>query len=92
MDERTKRQKMEAMALQTAASPREAEIAQTWLDAHPRRTLSRDDIFAAPDVRTEVASVRVFHPAMRVVVVMDADDPVFMERVFGTADDWDGRD
>lgn len=85
---------MTAMAGQTLASPREAAIAQAWLDAHPRRTLSRDDIFAAPDLRAAVGSAWVWDPRLRVRVLMDLDDPAFvgLHVVYDDDEFWDGED
>lgn len=70
------------MAAQAAASPREAEIARAKLDALPApQTLDRDAILAMPDLRADVTSRRVWNPRLRVHVVMDADDPAYLDLV-----------
>jgi hypothetical protein len=67
------------MAAQSA-SPAEAEVARKKLATlPPPRTLSRDDIMAAPNLRPHVPAVRVWDASLRVHVVMDADDPAFLD-------------
>lgn len=78
MDTRTRRQKLEAMASQADASPNEAMIARRLLDALPApKTLSRDEILAAPSERASVGSRRVWDPNFVAYVVVDVDDPLF---------------
>lgn len=76
------------MAAQTA-SPEEAAVARDLLARMPApRTLSRADILAMPDLRAHVASRRIYDPSLRVVVVMDEDDPAFA--AWSSPHDWDG--
>lgn len=71
-----------------SASPNEAEVARRKLAAMPApRTLSRDDIMAAPNLRTVTGSRRVWDASLRVVVVLDVDDPAW-----ASPWDWDGVD
>lgn len=70
---RTLRQKMEDMALQSDASPREAAFAQAWLDSHPVRALTREAILDAPDERASVREVRYWEPTLQAYVVMEVD-------------------
>jgi len=75
------------MAAQSV-SPAEAEVARRKLEALPAtRTLSRDDILAAPDLRVRVPAVRVWDPSLRVTVVMDADDPAYLDSMLDM-EDW----
>lgn len=94
-DTRTKRQKMEDRANDSASSSTEADFARAWLDSHPRKTLSRDQILGMPDLRAAIRSIRVWDPALRVHVMMDVDDPAFSGMRVVTDDDdefWDGED
>lgn len=76
-DDRTRRQKLVAMATQLA-SPAEAEVARAKLESMPApRTLSRADILAQPDVRAGVGSRRIYDRYLHVSVILDEDDPAF---------------
>lgn len=101
MDLRTRREKLQAMATQTVASPEEARIAQAMLEGTPDdtrditrpRTLSRAQVFAAPDERVNVASTRVWDASLRVHVVVDDDNPLFHglhDTIWSDPSDWDG--
>jgi hypothetical protein len=77
-DTRSRREKLLAMASQTA-SPHEAEVAQRLLQEMPApRTLDRSQILGAPTVRPAVVPTRsYFDQNLRVTVVLDADDPAW---------------
>lgn len=65
---------MQAMASQSA-SPREAAIAQAWLDAHPAPPpLGREQILRTPDERASVQQVSYYDSRLGAWVVMEVND------------------
>lgn len=90
VDKRSRRTKLAELANHPRTSPEEAAAARRALDALPApKTLSRDDILAAPDLRVSVGSRRVWDPAWGVHVVIDADDPLY-DDLMSSPFDWDG--
>lgn len=78
VDQRTRREKILALASHPRTEPAVAEAARRALDALPApKTLGRDDILGAPDRRASVGSRSVWSPFLGAYVVVDADDPLF---------------